>query len=220
MTFSKAPNKKIPELRFPEFDGVWVEKKLGEVSERISSGRSNTKINSGNFSVYGSTGVIGRSDSPEYSGESILIARVGANAGSLYKVGGDYGVSDNTLILKPLKGLSFDWIFYYLKKENLNRLVFGSGQPLITGKQLKNLKIRFPDFYEQKKIAGFLSAVDGRIEGLEKKRDLLKDYKKGLMQKLFNQSLRFGNGKNPFPEWEEKLLGDVGSTFICSYVFL
>lgn len=200
----KAVTEKIPELRFPEFDGEWSEERLGDISERISSGRSDTKSSSGGFLVYGSTGVIGCTDSPEYSGESVLVARVGANAGSLYKVEGHYGVSDNTLILKTLDGSCFEWIYYFLKKENLNRLVFGSGQPLITGRQLKNLKIRFPDFYEQKKIASFLSSIDRRIEGLEKKRELLKGYKKGLMQKLFNQSLRFGNGTNPFPKWEQR----------------
>jgi type I restriction enzyme S subunit len=56
--------------------------------------------------------------------------------------------------------------------------------------------------------------VDRRIEKLEKKRALLTDYKKGLMQQLFSQSLRFTNPDgSPFPDWEEKRLGEV-TTFI------
>ncbi len=83
----------------------------------------------------------------------------------------------------------------------------------LTTSILKDFKRAFPPLPEQCNITGFLSAVDGRIEGLEKKRELLKKYKKGLMQKLFNQSLRFENGNQPFPGWTEKRMEEV-ATFL------
>lgn len=64
------------------------------------------------------------------------------------------------------------------------------------------------DTAEQQKIGSFLSAVDSKIEGLEQELGLLKRYKQGIMQRLFNQTLRFkDNHGNPFPAWQETTLG-------------
>jgi type I restriction enzyme S subunit len=54
--------------------------------------------------------------------------------------------------------------------------------------------------------------VDRKIGQLGKKRELLQQYKKGMMQKLFSQEIRFkDNQGNDFPDWEEKRLGEVVS---------
>jgi type I restriction enzyme S subunit len=83
----------------------------------------------------------------------------------------------------------------------------------LSAKIVKKIKIRFPKKEEQQKIANFLTSIDNRIQTLEKKKTLLEQYKKGVMQKIFKQELRFkddtsttlkaSDGKE-FPEWEEK----------------
>ncbi|EDS79009.1 restriction endonuclease subunit S [Clostridium perfringens] len=66
---------------------------------------------------------------------------------------------------------------------------------------------RFPSLQEQEKIANFLSKVDSIIEKQEKKVEYWNSYKKGMMQKIFSQKIRFkdGNGMD-YPEWEKKNL--------------
>src|SRR5699024_3846002 len=66
------------------------------------------------------------------------------------------------------------------------------------------------DKKEQQKIGNFFSKLDRRIELEEKKLALLEEQKKGDMQKVFSQKLRFKdeNGKD-YPEWEEKKIKDI-----------
>ena len=68
-----------------------------------------------------------------------------------------------------------------------------------------------PEFVEQEKIVDLLRTVDKKINSLKKSIDLLNKQKKGFMQKIFSQELRFkdDDGKE-FPKWEEKKLGEVG----------
>ena len=61
----------------------------------LQSGKSKDKLENGEFLFYGSTGIIGYTNTPDYSGACLLVARVGANAGSLYAVDGHFSVSDN-----------------------------------------------------------------------------------------------------------------------------
>lgn len=73
------------------------------------------------------------------------------------------------------------------------------------------------DTAEQQKIGSFLSAVDSKIEGLEQELGLLKRYKQGIMQRLFNQTLRFkDNHGSPFPAWQDVSIKEIGEVITGS----
>lgn len=193
-----------PKLRFKEFDEKYKSILFKDIEGfSIKSGKSNGRKETGKYSFYGSTGLIGYKDDYDYTGEAILIARVGANAGSLYKVEGKYSVSDNTLMLSASANISLNYIRELLIKFNLNKLVFGTGQPLVTGGLIKKISVSVPKPEEQTKIATFLSAVDTKIDELIQKHELLTDYKKGMMQQIFSQKLRFkADDGSDFEDWE------------------
>ena len=74
--------------------------------------------------------------------------------------------------------------------------------------------IRYPVLEEQTKIANFLTAIDDKITQLTQKHDLLKQYKKGVMQQIFSQELRFKDDDGrEFAEWEETTLENI-ATFL------
>ncbi|WP_426385649.1 restriction endonuclease subunit S [Latilactobacillus curvatus] len=179
---------KVPELRFAGFADDWEERKLNENVENIGTGRSSFKAGldyseQTPYEVLGSTSVISYSDSFDHSGNFVLTARVGANAGNLYKHSGNVKISDNTVYIQS-KNLEF--IFYLLTKYDLKKLAFGTGQPLIKASELKNLKLFFPKkFEEQQKIGSFFKQLDDTIALHQRKLDLLKEQKKGFLQNMF-----------------------------------
>ena len=98
---------------------------------------------------------------------------------------------------------------------NLNQKYFrrrgqGTSQKHIYERDITSLSLKIPCKKEQQKIAAFLSSVDTKIEQLNKKKSLLKQYKKGMMQKLFNLEVRFKDEQGRgYPAWESKRLGEL-----------
>ena len=179
----------------------WDAKPMSEICNSIASGKSKTNTHVGaSFPIYGSTGIIGFSSKSDYEGDRILIARVGANAGTVNHVDGKYCVSDNTLMVQLTKQIDFSFIFYFLTYSNLNKLIFGSGQPLLTGTQLKNLTIPLPPTKaEQTAIATALNDADALITQLEQLIAKKRAIKQGAMQELLK----------PKAGWEVKKLGEI-----------
>lgn len=174
----------LPRMRFPEFRGEWNDATLGDLCFSVSSGKD-ARDSDGAFDLYGSTGIIGKTAKASYDTPHILVARVGANAGHLTKASGQFGVTDNTLVIRLKPAATIDYIFYFLGNININKLIFGSGQPLITGSILKALRVLVPTAPEQCKISNFLSTIDELINAESSKFETLKAHKKGLMQQLF-----------------------------------
>jgi type I restriction enzyme S subunit len=81
---------------------------------------------------------------------------------------------------------------------------------MISYKYFSEILLPFPKIEEQNKIASFLTTVDDKLKALKQKKTLLEQYKKGVMQKIFSQELRFkdDNGNN-YPDWEETKVKDI-----------
>ena len=76
--------------------------------------------------------------------------------------------------------------------------------------ELRKILVEFPSLYEQQKIASFLTSVDERLTLLAQQKEKLELYKKGVMQQIFAQKLRFKDEKgNNYPDWEEKKLSNL-----------
>ena len=185
MTTNKNHNSpNVPNLRFPEFEGEWEKIELQDIVPNICSGKDKIS-NSGKVVLYGSTGVIGKTDFASYKKNIVLVARVGANAGQLQIGNAPCGVTDNTLVIDA-KEWNY-YIYYFLQHYNLNRLVFGSGQPLITGGMLKKIKVGHGNKVERIKITRLLCLLDKRIATQNKIIEDLKKLKSAIIEKLYSK---------------------------------
>ena len=161
-------------------------KTLGEICKKIYSGKNKHRSDKGRYFIYGSTGVIGYSDTFIYEHDAILIARVGANCGYVYIATGCYDVSDNTLILEPKEGIyNLKFAYYQLTNMNLNQFAKGGGQPLITAGQLKELTISIPPLPIQQEIVRILdkfTMLEAKLEAeLELRKKQYQYYRNSLL---------------------------------------
>ena len=159
--FPKDENK-VPEIRFKGFNDDWEQHKVSKEVYSVDTGKSKYNIlEIGKYEILGSTGIIGYDDSYDYEGDFLLTARVGANAGTLYRHSGKVKITDNTVFLQ---GNHIDFVFYLLDKFDLKKLSFGSGQPLIKASELKAIELYIPKNSEEKnKITKYFISIDKLI---------------------------------------------------------
>ncbi|MDY0181409.1 restriction endonuclease subunit S [Aliarcobacter skirrowii] len=121
----------------------------------------------------------------------------------------------HTYIARDIKNkMALGFGGYFMQTHNIRlqmmKLATGISVLGISKSNLSNISLVIPSKKEQEKIASFLTSIDTKIEQLTKKEELLQQYKKGVMQKIFNQEIRFkADDGSLFPEWEEKKLEDL-----------
>ena len=232
----KTKMKKVPELRFPEFNGEWVEKRLGELVEKAKSGGTPKstikKYYSGNIPFLSINDMTNQGKyltktSKTISEEglknsSAWIVPVNSIIYSMYASVGLVSInkiplatSQAVINLIVKNEYKTEYIYYYLLwlKKYIHKYIEKGTQENLNAQIVKNFKIHLPPtLEEQETIAEFLSLIDKKIELNEKKLEALKKYKKGMLQKLLNVNEK-GVPELRFPEfsgkWVEKKLGEV-----------
>ena len=178
--------KRVPEIRFAGFTDDWEQRKLSDVFDSVDTGKSkfDKEGSSGEYPILGSTSVIGYDDEYDYEGDFILTARVGANAGSLYRHAGKVKISDNTVFIQASQNIEF--LYQLLIRFDIKRLSFGTGQSLVKASELKRLELMMPtDMEEQMRIGVYFKNLDHLITLHQRKCEELQKIKKFMLQNMF-----------------------------------
>ena len=117
-------------------------------------------------------------------------------------------------VLKPIDG-SINYYFTLLQNDRfVNRVLIrstGSNYPAINSSELKRVRLYdSQSITEKAKLGNLFSVLDQKINLLTKKKEALETYKKGLMQKIFSQELRFKReDETDYPEWQHYIMGQL-----------
>src|SRR3989344_495064 len=159
----------------------------------LSSGKFNPTKNldeSYSYPTYGGNGVTGNSKEYLIDFDTIVIGRVGAYCGSVYKTKGKIWITDNAIYLKEiLKNVNLDYLLYFFKTQNLNKFSAQSGQPKITQKPLENMKIPLPPISLQNQFASIVEKIESIKAKQSKATSEINTLFDALMQKAFKGEL-------------------------------
>ena len=211
MTDKNKSIKKVPNLRFPEFEGEWEVKKLGEVAPlQRGFDLPNQNIVDGNIPIVYSNGILKFHNQSKSKAPGLITGRSGTIGKFTFIEDGEYWPHNTSLWVTDFCGNIPKYIYYLYQTINIEQFSTGSGVPTLNRNDVHRKKCSIPSTAEQKKIAEFLSALDSKIQTQKKTIDVLSVLKTSLSSKIFSREIRFKdeNG-NDFPEWESKKLGEV-----------
>ena len=226
----------VPTLRFPEFEGEWEEKRLGEIAKVVDCKHrtpiyveegipvvSPGSIDWGELDLVSPTKRVTEADylslmdhcEPK-ANDLVMSRNQSVGISSKVKTDEPFVLGQDTVLIQSL---SVESLFLYNRfqteatQNNISKTSGGSTFSRINLKDIRRLQIPVSaTLPEQKKIAAFLGVVDEKLAALRARRAGLETYKRGLMQKLFSPTLRFTKPDgSAFPDWEEKRLGELAT---------
>lgn len=181
-------------------------------------------VKEGHDKVYIDRSLMGRFEKYNIKADDIVITTVGSRPDLKESaVGRGIYISEehigllNQNLLKFNSSIVYDnkFIFSYINSSNYIKYIKtiqrgNANQSNITVKDLLKYEVYTTSYQEQQKIAAFLTAVDDKIEQLSKKKALLEQYKKGVMQQIFSQHIRFKDESGgEYPQWDTRKLGKL-----------
>lgn len=237
-----------PKLRFKEFNEKWKLVKLGNFLSFIGSGVtprggssvyqkkegvilvrsqnvhfSGLKLNDIAFITHEINEKMKKS---EVQNLDVLLNITGASIGRTAMVPIGFpkaNVNQHVCILRPNNQIAPFFLKTFLESSKGQRNVFkdqaGQTREALNLQQIKDFSLGIPQKDEQQKLSAFFMLLDKRIEKQKEKIEKLEQFKKGIIQKVFSQELRFKNGNGAyFGKWETKTLMELGD-FNKSYSF-
>jgi len=139
----------------------------------------------GDYPVYGATGVCGYTDTPEVDGDSILIIKDGASVGVTYYASGRYSTIGTLNRLVAKREYSLRYLYYCLKVFNFAPYRTGLAIPHIYFRDYGKAKVWCPSLDEQQRIADALSKVEQKIAIEKSLLEQLYSQKRFLLQSMF-----------------------------------
>ena len=224
--------KNVPDLRFPGFENTWETKKLHQIVDVKDGTHESPKPTDDGYLLVTSKNLknstldfsesysISKEDYEDINKRSkveigdILFGMIGTIGNPILLEKDGFAIK-NVALLKTSSLQEREYILNFLKSNSITKQFYklnvGGTQKFISLRSIRDLKIDIPSSEEAIKIGGFFNKLDQQIELEEQKLSLLEEQKKGYMQKIFSQELRFKdeNG-NDYPEWEDKLISDIG----------
>lgn len=235
----KQGTQKAPKLRFKQFNDDWDKLKIDQIGITINglTGKSGVDFNEGdpyitykqifdkseidikNFGLvkisndekqnkiqYGDILFTTSSESPEEVGFSSAYLERNINP---YLNSFSFALRPISLEKTDTNFLKFIFISPSFRRKVI-KLAQGSTRYNISKTEFKKIDLMIPNNKEQIEISNLLNQVENYIENLKSQKEELEKYKKGIMQKIFSQQIRFKdeNGNN-FPDWENKNLNNI-----------
>ena len=218
----------VPKLRFGEFEGEWLPSVIGDLGRIITGKTPSTSDESlwdGDVLFITPTDI---KDEIKYQTQaqrtvhnsvknilpvgSILYTCI-ASIGKMCMTVKPSITNQQINTIIPNSNFNGEFVYYSLQQKSdfIKSTQANTTLPIINKTEFSKFQIAHPrHLSEQQKIADFLSAVDDKITALTAQKTALTQYKQGMMQRIFSQTLRFkdDNGAD-YPEWEEMRLGDL-----------
>ena len=203
-----------PELRFDGFTDDWEQRKFADFID-VKSGKDYKHLNSGSIPVYGTGGYMLSVDRALSDIDAIGIGRKGT-IDKPYLLKAPFWTVDTLFYAVPKQNIDLQFSLSIFKKINWKKFDESTGVPSLSKTVINSVGASVPSYEEQQKIGSFFKQLDETIALHQRKLDLLKEQKKGYLQKMFPKNgakvpeLRFAGFAD---DWEERKLGDVGDTF-------
>ena len=203
-------NDTQPEIRFPEFTDEWEQRKLIDFID-VKSGKDYKHLNSGSIPVYGTGGYMLSVDRALSDIDAIGIGRKGT-IDKPYLLKAPFWTVDTLFYAVPKQNIDLQFSLSIFKKINWKKFDESTGVPSLSKTVINSVGTSVPSYEEQQKIGSFFKQLDETIALHQRKLDLLKETKKGFLQKMFPKN----GAKVPeirFPgfteNWEEKKFKEV-----------